>query len=280
MNFRHQVRVWVVTACVALPSSATSQLAKETLNLDLGSGVISGTMPFDVPFVLTGAASKSLLKVRLWYAPTVDSGGTASGCSKVRAPAAKETKPSKKTPVDTVVRPTNNSVTFGATGGSFQGSSSSISATVVANDTGFARVMLVAPGDGAEVIVSATAASVSRTATVMFVPAPPQRVILTTSKFALAGKDNEELTVTASLQRIRGTPSPGATVTFNADTVGGNTGKFGTFIAATAVSSSPTVTTRYSTGTVPFRGRVVIRVSAARGNVVVTDSVFVQIINP
>jgi hypothetical protein len=57
-----------VVVSVARPADA--QLARNTIPVDLGSGAISGTLPFDVPFFLSAPAPPTLRAVRLWVGST------------------------------------------------------------------------------------------------------------------------------------------------------------------------------------------------------------------
>jgi hypothetical protein len=47
-------------------SQAAAQLARRTLEIDLGSGIVPGPLPFDEPFYLSSKAPETLLEVRMW----------------------------------------------------------------------------------------------------------------------------------------------------------------------------------------------------------------------
>jgi hypothetical protein len=57
-----------VAVLAGAPTPAVAQLARQTLTVDLGSGVVPGPLPFDEPFFLTSPAPRELLEVRLWQA--------------------------------------------------------------------------------------------------------------------------------------------------------------------------------------------------------------------
>jgi hypothetical protein len=66
-------RLCRITAVAAIPpllvvlaGPAQAQLARQTFEVNLGSGAIPGPLPFDEPFFLGGPASENLLEVRLW----------------------------------------------------------------------------------------------------------------------------------------------------------------------------------------------------------------------
>ena len=61
---RSLLPVGVIALGVALPTDA--QVARTTIPVDLGSGVIAQTLPFQVPFFLSAPASAPLREVRLW----------------------------------------------------------------------------------------------------------------------------------------------------------------------------------------------------------------------
>ena len=47
---------------------AEAQFAKSTINVDLGSGAITGTLPFDVPFIVSATIGEPVREVQAWIA--------------------------------------------------------------------------------------------------------------------------------------------------------------------------------------------------------------------
>jgi hypothetical protein len=184
-----------------------------------------------------------------------------------------------KAVVDTAPRPAPFSVTFATTGGTLLGGSSPTTITVPVDDSGFARAQLRAPSDPSPVFVTATSGGVTRSVVVSFAPAPPNNVRLTGDFAVKAGAANSA-GFTAQLLRAVGIPSPGVAISFSADIAGERNGTFGQFSPRTTVSTTPTVTTRFTAGETTYRGPVVVRVRAVQGATTVTDSVFIQIVAP
>lgn len=80
----------VLAAATLLPMALVrpleAQLARQTFEVNLGSGAIPGPLPFDEPFFLSAAAPENLLQVRLWAVR--ESELTRPNCSRV-TPAEK-----------------------------------------------------------------------------------------------------------------------------------------------------------------------------------------------
>jgi len=176
-----------------------------------------------------------------------------------------------KVTVDTLPRPSDNRVTLTTTVGTFLGATTTV--TVPVNDSGLAYAQVRAPAEESSGLISATAAGVTQYAAITFVAAPPTRVQLTTSDFVLKAGPGNTVTLTAQLLRPTGTPSPGDTVTFSA-VAGAASSDVGQFIPKTVVSTSNTVTTRFSVADTSFRGPVTAQVTVTRGpKVRVSDSI-------
>jgi hypothetical protein len=87
----------VVLLLIGGPRQIEAQLARQTFEVNLGSGAIPGPLPFDEPFFLSAAAPENLLQVRLWAVPERElernqcplvTPETASTSSRARAPSA------------------------------------------------------------------------------------------------------------------------------------------------------------------------------------------------
>jgi hypothetical protein len=177
--------------------------------------------------------------------------------------------------IDTAARPRNGEVKFTTTAGTLLPA-----AAATANDSGIARVQLKAPGDSATAIITATNGQVTRTAQVVFTPAPPTRLEVSASQFTLKAGLDQSVDVTVSLLRSPGTVSPGSLVTFSADSARGTDGRFGVFSPPSVLASSATVTTKFTAGSTDYRGPVTIRATAMRSGHVVSDSTVVQVVSP
>jgi hypothetical protein len=152
-------------------------------------------------------------------------------------------------------------------------------AAAVSNDSGIARVQLRAPADSAIALVTATAGKVTRSVQVSFAPALASHVEVSSSKFAIKSGLDATTDITAMLLRSVGTPSPGSTVTFSADSLRGSSGDFGRFSNPSVLATTPKVTTQFTAGATSYRGPVVIRATAMRAGQAVTSSTTIQIID-
>jgi hypothetical protein len=236
-----------------------------------GTAVIAATAAgvtkyFQVPF--TPASS-----------PPVTKGITALIPSPPSSLADGATVVTIKAVVDTAPRPNPYTVTLTTTAGTFLGTGTASTVTVPVGDSGFARAQLRAPSDSSIALVTATTGGVTRFVEVRFDPAPPNAVQLS-GDFAVKAGPANSATITVQLLRAVGVPSPGVTVRFSADTGQGSGGAFGQFSPRTVVSSSPTVTTRFTAGETSYRGPITVRVQATRGSTTVTDSTIVQVVSP
>jgi hypothetical protein len=79
-------RIFMLAAAGALvhAPAAGAQLARQTFEVNLGSGAIPGPLPFDEPFFLSAPAPDNLLQVQLWAVP--ERRLARDGCPQVRAP--------------------------------------------------------------------------------------------------------------------------------------------------------------------------------------------------
>ena len=178
--------------------------------------------------------------------------------------------------VDTTPRPAaGTKVSLGTTAGTFLGGTTSNEVPV--NDSGLAHARLKAPAEPAVALLTATMGGTTRFSEILFTPAPPTEVRVTTSAFSTKAGAENAITVTATLVRTSGTPSAGVTVTFTADIPGGTTGEFGQFSPRSATSTSSTATSQFTAGATPYRGPVIIRAVATRDGVSVVGTATVTI---
>jgi hypothetical protein len=159
-------------------------------------------------------------------------------------------------------------VTFGTTVGKINDQSAEV--TVVADTAGVARALLRAPSDSASGIVTASAGGVALTAPITFRRARAQSLAVELSTFVLDTGYANSVTVTVTLRRAVGIPSPGDTVHLDAqDSAGQPIGRFS--------SSSPSdahgqATARYTIGDRAYAGAIRV-VATARGAGTGPDSV-------
>lgn len=79
----------LIAGWLVISQSVQAQFAKNSIPIDLGSGAIVGTLPFDVEFTLTAAAPSALQAVRLWVGQTKDDVATrewVSACKSFEPP--------------------------------------------------------------------------------------------------------------------------------------------------------------------------------------------------
>lgn len=155
--------------------------------------------------------------------------------------------------VDTSLTGETRVVKFTTTAGTF---SDKTEITVRADSAGLAIAQLRAPSDSVTALIIATAGSTARRVEVRFTAALAERVDLDPSSFSVEAGASEEIDLTATLRRTRGTPSPGSRVSFAAqDSTGAPIGRFS---SAPPSNATGTVVTRFSPGDTSYRGAVTI----------------------
>jgi hypothetical protein len=179
--------------------------------------------------------------------------------------------------VDTLVRPVPK-VDLTTTLGSFLGASSLGAVSLTPNDSGIVRVQLKAPADSGTAIVSASSAGVTRTIQVPFAKASAQSIQVTTDGFVLKPGLANSTTVTATLFRSIGAPSPGSVVTFFADTGVARDGTFGQFSSRTVTTSTSVATSRFTVGQTTYAGVVTIWAVSSRNGISVSDTARVTVV--
>lgn len=167
--------------------------------------------------------------------------------------------------------PLGTQVAFSTSGGQFAPENAS-SATRSIDGSFRATVELVSPATIGTGIVSATANQVTRQATISFVRALPDRILVSTGGkvTARAGLD-DPVTVTASFQRDIGQVTQGTPAVFTATDSSGR--EIGLFRDASTVNASGSASATFLTGTTTYRGPVTIAVNAqghtVRGSAVI-----------
>ena len=156
--------------------------------------------------------------------------------------------------------PLGTQVAFSTSGGLFAPENAS-SATRPIDGSFRATVELVSPSAIGTGIVSATANQVTRQATLSFVRALPDRILVSTGGkvTARAGLD-DPVTVTASFQRDIGQVTAGTAAVFSATDSSGR--EIGLFRDASTVNASGSAAATFLAGTTTYRGPVTIAVTA------------------
>lgn len=156
--------------------------------------------------------------------------------------------------------PLGTQVAFATSGGQFAPENSS-SATRPIDGSFRATAELVSPATIGTGIVSATANQVTRQATISFVRALPDRILVSTGGkvTAKAGLD-DPVTVTASFQRDIGQVTQGTVAVFTATDSSGR--EIGLFRDASTVNASGSAAATFLAGTTTYRGPVTITVTA------------------
>lgn len=178
--------------------------------------------------------------------------------------------------IDTSPRPTPNSVVVSTSLGSLLGGNPTV--TISADARGKALAKLRAPNDTGTALLTLTSGGITTYKSIQFVPALPDAVQLTASSFELKAGNANVVTLNAVLSRALGIPSPGVTLSFSADTLGGTSGNFGQFSTQHLSATTPTATTRFTAGATSFHGIVVLRVTARAGDVTRRDSTRIAIV--
>lgn len=132
-------------------------------------------------------------------------------------------------------------VQFHTTAGSFVRDGNDTDEDVPATADNTASILLFSPKEVGEGRVRATVAGVSREVRIRFDRALPGSIVLSMSKTTV--KDNEEVTVTATLLREIGTVSKDTPVTFRATQDEDNDKEFGLFNSSVALTNADGVAT-------------------------------------
>ena len=175
--------------------------------------------------------------------------------------------------VDSSVAADKRDVKFRTTAGTFNGQAE---LTVPADSGRVAATFLRAPADPVLAIVSATAATGTRTGQIRLVRTYPETLTLQPTAFSLQAGVTHSVEITALLHRS-GVPTRGATVSFTArDSTGAPRG---TFAAAIPSDATGNVTTRYTSPDTAYVGRVtILAATRSASGALLADSVLLQIV--
>jgi hypothetical protein len=154
------------------------------------------------------------------------------------------------------------SVAFSSSAGIFTVSALP-TAKLGASPDGLCTVYLQAPRDSATALVTATADTVARSATVMFQTAPVDSIDLEPAAPAVAAGPLNTVEISAHLLRVIGYPSPGVRVSFSATDTANM--PLGTFTTPLPSDTTNIVTTLYSTPDSTYFGPVTITATVATG---------------
>lgn len=180
--------------------------------------------------------------------------------------------------IDTATPADKRIVTFTTSAGVFA-TSGTPTATTEPNEVGIARTLLRAPNDSTTALVSATVNGATATKLLNFQRAMPDLVDVVPTQLSLTSGAGHELTLTATLRRIVGKPSPGLRVTFTtADTTDAHASR-GAFLPATAVSdANGVVTTRFSIADTSYHGPLTLRATVAPSGII--GETVIQVVAP
>ena len=164
-------------------------------------------------------------------------------------------------------------VTFTTSAGTFDGTN--VTATPVADANGVVTIDVRSPRAAGTAIVTAAAGGVSRSATLTFTRALPDRLLVNSAVAFLGASTAHKTTVTVKLARDIGTVTDGTVVTFAAFDESGI--KVGAFSGITD-SANGTVTADFSIGSTTYRSTVTIIATVSGTSM--TGSVQIRIIDP
>lgn len=116
--------------------------------------------------------------------------------------------------VDTSFRAFNSPVSFSTTAGALVNAASSGALSALADSLGVARAYLRAPSDSSVAVITASAGGSIASRSIQFVPAPPSLLRVTASSYFVQAVPGTMVTITATVNRVRGAISPGAVVRF------------------------------------------------------------------
>lgn len=155
-------------------------------------------------------------------------------------------------------------VKFQTTAGSFVRGGTDTDEDVPATANGTATILLFSPTEVGEGRVRATVAGVSREVTIRFDRALPNSIVLSMSKTAV--KDDEEVTVTATLLREIGMVTKDTPVTFTATQDDANDKVFGFFNSSVALTGANGVATiTFTPGNSGYQGPATMTAVAPNG---------------
>lgn len=170
----------------------------------------------------------------------------------------------------------SRTVQFQTTAGSFVRGGTDQDETVPATANDTATILLFSPTDVGEGIVRATLAGVSREVRIRFDRANPDSIVLSMSKTTV--KDNEEVTVTATLLRTLGTVTKDTPVTFEATQDDNDDKVFGFFNSSVALTDATGVATiTFTPGGSGYTGPATMTARAPNGR---TASLTFQVAPP
>jgi hypothetical protein len=188
--------------------------------------------------------------------PDVDVDGLSLSLSAESAPADGETIVLVLVDVPSSARGEGRKITLTTSLGTLEGATSGTLA-LVANAEGRATAELHAPTRTGIARIRSTVAGVIREDSVRFTAAPPTRIDVDAAKFTVAAGMRNETTVTATLRRVPGKITPGASVVFTAAR-GDTSEAIGFFSTAAPSDANGVVTVRFSAGDTSYRGPVII----------------------
>ena len=137
-------------------------------------------------------------------------------------------------------------------------------------------MLLRAPSDTARAIITASAGPSVRTRVIAYRRAQPESMQLVPARFALTAGPTNDVTVTATVRRVVGTPSPGVRVLFTAVDSTVARAAHGQFTSAAPTDASGAVTVRFTMGADPYVGPLLMR-AVTLTPTPVTDTVTIRV---
>ena len=176
--------------------------------------------------------------------------------------------------IDTSVKGIPRIVTFTTTAGKFAGTGAT-SASVSPDVSGRASILLIAPLDPVQAIVSVTMGTTTLYRTLQFVQTQPASIQLSPSALSLQAGPGNELMLTAVVRRAAGPPLQSIRVKFSASD---STDKrpIGIFSPSPLTDANGSASVRYTTSDTTYKGLVLIR-SIVEGVQGVRDSTYIVV---
>lgn len=239
------------------PDSSAQNSARASRRLTAGLVVVTALACYD-------ATIPAVRPIILQVADT----GTADGASLITIAVV----------IDTMIPPGKRTVTLTTSAGVFA-ISGTATATTEPNESGVARTLLRAPNDSTTALVGATVDGTTATKLLTFRRAMPDVVDVAPAQLTLTSGTAHELTLSATLRRVVGRPSPGLRVTFtSADTTEVHSPR-GAFLPAITVSDANGIaTTRFSIADTSYHGPLTLRATVAPSGII--GETVIQVVAP
>jgi len=209
--------------------------------------------------IRSGDAVKAVANLQVTFERAAATDVLRLSIDKAVAPADGATTTALTVQVSPDLLPSQQTVSFSTTAGSFSPAGNASATEVRAGADNLARVLLVSPREPATAVVTAVVSGFVGRATITFEAAPPDSLSLSVSgSLRITAAFSSKITVRAQLFRDVGTPSRGAEVRFQVtDDSTGNA--LGYFSGITPSDASGVATADFTPGNTAERGEATIR---------------------